>query len=579
MRYTVIDQEPSRVFPLYGRGNMGEVFPNVVTPLTGSLITGAARRSQEAALVGLGCLSRSHIDDSDGAITGVFGGYLYGNVSMMRVSAFRAPGMTIADVDQQLFGLSDAPPYVARRDDRSMRCTVRLGNSSTWSILRPDRGIVERDRAAAAAWIASLPPITGADDDQLIEIAKRLPPKFEEMMERLLRVSMFASVSRAVLERLTDGFVDASLVNRLTAGLGTIESAEPAFGLWRLGRTVAAATELTRAFDGGVDGLDARLRAHLRDGHPGRQATSEFLVAFDRFLSEHGSRGPDEWELASATWATDPGIALAAIDRLRHAPDDRDPIRARERLAAGRTEATRETMARVRGPRRAMLRRALLSAALHAAAREATKATFVRCLEPARLALRELARRHRIDRAELFLLTIDELPRFVRDPHASAGTLAERRAVRDELQARVPPFWFEGQVPPPDTWPLRSQGRSLDATPRTLTGMGVCPGTATGPARVITDPSAPGALEPGDILVAPLTDPAWTPLFLAVAGVVVDVGAQQSHAAIIARELGIPTVVSVLGASSTIADGTTITVDGTHGTVTVHPAVGVPHPL
>jgi pyruvate,water dikinase len=218
-----------------------------------------------------------------------------------------------------------------------------------------------------------------------------------------------------------------------------------------------------------------------------------------------------------------------------------------------------------------MLRRALLSTALHAAAREATKATFVRCLEPARLALRELAQRHRIDRAELFLLTIDELPRFVRDPHAFAATLVERRAVRDGLQARVPPFWFEGEVPPPDTWPLRAERRSIDTTPRTLTGMGVCPGTATGPARVITDPSAPGALEPGDILVAPITDPAWTPLFLAVAGVVVDVGAQQSHAAIIARELGIPAVVSVPGASLTIADGTTITVDGTHGTVTVHP--------
>ncbi len=564
MRYTVIDQEPSRIFPLYGRGNMGEVFPNVMTPLTGSLITGAARRSQEAALVGLGALSRSHIDDSDGAITGVFGGYLYGNVSMMRVSAFRAPGMTVADVDQQLFGLSDAPPYVARRDDRSLRCTVRLGNSSARSLLRPDRGVVERDRSAAAAWIAALPPIATADDDQLIEIARRLPEKFEEMMERLLRVSMFASVSRAVLERLTDGFGDPSLVNRLTAGLGTIESAEPAFGLWRLGRMVADSPVLTREFDAGVDGLDTRLR-HEASG------ASEFIAAFDRFLSVYGSRGPDEWELGSATWGTDPGIALAAIDRLRNAPAERDPVRARTRLAEDRAQATLETLGRLRGPRRALFRRAIDTAALHGAAREATKATFVRCLEPARLALRELARRHQIDRSELFLLTFDELPRFVEHPGAFADTLAERRTARDELQARVPPFWFEGEVPPPDTWVLRSERRSIDTAPRTLIGMGVCPGTATGPARVIMDPSAPGSLEPGDILVAPITDPAWTPLFLAVAGVVVDVGAQQSHAAIIARELGIPAVVSAPGASLTIADGTLITVDGTHGTVTIHP--------
>ena len=101
-------------------------------------------------------------------------------------------------------------------------------------------------------------------------------------------------------------------------------------------------------------------------------------------------------------------------------------------------------------------------------------------------------------------------------------------------------------------------------------GIGVCAGIATGTARVVIDPSRPGDLGPDDILVAPITDPAWTPLFLAVAGVVVDVGAQQSHAAIVARELGIPAAVSVEGASTTIPDGARVTVDGSTGTVTVH---------
>ena len=105
----------------------------------------------------------------------------------------------------------------------------------------------------------------------------------------------------------------------------------------------------------------------------------------------------------------------------------------------------------------------------------------------------------------------------------------------------------------------------------------MCAGCGNGHRRgSCTDPADPGALEPGDVLVAPITDPAWTPLFLAAAAVVVDVGAQQSHAAIVARELGIPAVVSVEGASHTIPDGTTITVDGTRGTVTVHPAPPAP---
>ncbi len=93
----------------------------------------------------------------------------------------------------------------------------------------------------------------------------------------------------------------------------------------------------------------------------------------------------------------------------------------------------------------------------------------------------------------------------------------------------------------------------------------MCSGVATGTARVVLRPSEPGELSPGDILVAPITDPAWTPLFLAVAGVVVDVGAQQSHAAIVSRELGIPAVVSATGASTTIPDGARVTVDGSTG--------------
>ena len=560
MRWTVIDNEPSRNFPIYCRGNTGEVYPNVMTPLSGSLVLRAAQRGQESVIIDLGFLSRSHLDDGDGAITGVFGGYLYGNVSMTRVAAARAPGMTVGDIDTQMFGLSDAPPYVPRPDDRSVRCTLRLGRKTAAGLLRPDRAFVERDRWRAAAWIASLPTIDGANDAQLIDVASHLPPKFEEMMAHLVLVSAYAGISRSLLEKLTDGFGDRSLVNHLTVGLGTIESAEPAFALWELGRHVASSAALASEFDRGLDGLHDR----LGDVDPG------FAAELHRFLTAFGSRGPDEWELASPTWGTDPSIALAAIDRLRNAPDDRDPARARERLAAGRAAAVAKTAARLPRHRRAVFRRALDTTALYAAMREATKATFVRCLEPARRSLHELARRHDLEPSELFLLTFDELDPFVRLPASFSAVFDERRATRDFLQARVPPFWFEGALPDPDTWQRRATRHEVNTDARTLRGMGVCPGIATGAARIVTDPAEPGELQPGDILVAPLTDPAWTPLFLAVAGVVVDVGAQQSHAAIIARELGIPAVVSVTGASSTIADGALITVDGDTGIVTVH---------
>ncbi len=109
---------------------------------------------------------------------------------------------------------------------------------------------------------------------------------------------------------------------------------------------------------------------------------------------------------------------------------------------------------------------------------------------------------------------------------------------------------------------------SLDVG-QTLTGTPGCPGVAQGRARVVTDPTRPADLRPGDILVAPATDPSWTPLFVPAAGVVVEVGAALSHAIIVSRELGIPCVTSAVDATRRIGDGTLISVDGDAGLVTV----------
>ena len=94
-------------------------------------------------------------------------------------------------------------------------------------------------------------------------------------------------------------------------------------------------------------------------------------------------------------------------------------------------------------------------------------------------------------------------------------------------------------------------------------------GVARGRARVVLDPSLAGDLEPGEILVAPQTDPSWTPLFLVSAGVVVDVGAMNSHAMIVSRELGIPCAAGVPDASRRIPDGAIVEVDGATGAVTI----------
>src|SRR5207248_6293317 len=101
-----------------------------------------------------------------------------------------------------------------------------------------------------------------------------------------------------------------------------------------------------------------------------------------------------------------------------------------------------------------------------------------------------------------------------------------------------------------------------------LRGSPASPGVVTGVARVIRSPQG-ARLDPGEILVAPSTDPGWTPLFLTAGGLVMEMGGMMSHGAVVAREYGIPAVVGVPEATERIASGQQITVDGSAGTVSL----------
>lgn len=104
-------------------------------------------------------------------------------------------------------------------------------------------------------------------------------------------------------------------------------------------------------------------------------------------------------------------------------------------------------------------------------------------------------------------------------------------------------------------------------TGNVLTGMGVAAGRASGSARLINHPDKGGKLQAGEVLVAPSTDPAWTPLFLRASAIVMETGGFISHGAIVAREYGIPAVVNVPGVMKILHDGQKITVDGDGGKI------------
>jgi pyruvate,water dikinase len=184
---------------------------------------------------------------------------------------------------------------------------------------------------------------------------------------------------------------------------------------------------------------------------------------------------------------------------------------------------------------------------------------------------RRMVERGAFDEIEDFgFLKAAEIDAFLADPHSFTDTVRERRAEYRRLQELVPPFIFEGHAEGPDTWARRDDpAEAALQAGESLAGMPGCPGVVEGIARVVLDSHDPTALEPGDILVAPITDPSWTPLFVPAGGVVVDVGAMLSHAIIVSRELGIPCVVSATDATRRIPHGARIRVDGNTGVVTI----------
>ena len=218
---------------------------------------------------------------------------------------------------------------------------------------------------------------------------------------------------------------------------------------------------------------------------------------------------------------------------------------------------------------------ALRSAQLFLSGRERYKTSCIMVVHEMRMALRELGRRL-VDRGaiddveQVFMLTNAELDAVRQHPDRFHDLLVDRWRRFQALFDLEPPFVVVDEPPALSSFHHRV-ARTVEpaASGAVLTGAAGSGGVASGRARVVLDPSDVTDLEPGDVLVAPQTDPAWVPLFVVASAVVVNVGAMGSHAMIVSRELGIPCVVSVQDATERIPDGAVVTVDGSAGTVTI----------
>ena len=567
-----ITQKPSKRYPIYTRGNAGEVWPEVAYPLTITLTNYAGVEATARAAIKAGVITSKDILEGPSCFGGVFAGYMYLNLSFGRMIAVRTPGTTIEKSDATYYGSEQqAPQYIAHKDDKNLLASLRIIRTG-WKMLNTNEvPSLDEDRELVRRWQQRLPDILQATDEEIVAALREIMQPAMDLFTNHLVITGQAGGAVQLLSTICEERLDdRSLALTLLGNLGDVDSAVPSFALWDLGRKVAKDPKLTDLFDEGTKGLEERLRNSYH--------ASTFVEDLDKFLLEFGSRGPNEWETACETWGTDPYSVLVLIDRMRLANSDKAPSHRAEKLAKNKEEALYLARTQLKGFRLWLFNKAFHASVTFSKARERSKTTIIDLIHVARLFTRELAKRTAQQREkgeliDLWYILETELDEFIRNPSAFDNQITERKQIRSELSKRVPPFIFEGDLPDPSLWQLREEIDPDDFKPLkvgdSLEGFGGCPGLAEGIARVVTDPSDPGPLGTGDILIAPLTDPSWTPLFVPAEAVVVDVGGQMSHAVIVSRELGMPCVVAVTNATQVIRDGSRIRVDGSSGVITI----------
>jgi pyruvate,water dikinase len=314
-----------------------------------------------------------------------------------------------------------------------------------------------------------------------------------------------------------------------------------------------------------------RLASEYRSG----ALPPKFQSVLEDFLRAYGHRGVAEIDLGLPRWSEDPTYILGVLanylrlDDPELAPDVQFRRAAREadEMVA---DLTRRASRKSR-PRGALVGFLLRRARALAGMREMPKFCIILLFARARALLwpvgEELAKAGRLESAEdIFFVCLTEARSALAGRDLRSVVRDRRADYEHELKRRHVPRVLLSD----GTEPTGEMDDALGTSDGILQGAPASGGVVTGLARVILDPTD-AYLEPGEILVAPSTDPGWTPLFLTAGGLVMEMGGAMSHGAVVAREYGIPAVVGVPDATERIATGQQITVDGSTGTIAIEP--------
>jgi len=546
--------------------NVGEALPGVATPMTWSVAGAFSEEGFRKAFATLGC----RVPKSARLVGNVHGRFYLNLSEFMRIAA-QVPWLDPRTL-VELGGGSGADEVAAQVLDVSHKgFYARL--PMTASRLLQQQLRLDEDVRKFEEWAERTLRLHHALDLAILpdEGLARTVIDSQAMLERTGTVMLTCASSslgahvalKTLLSRVSP--IDADrLAQALTAGVRDLESARPAIGLMRVAALAIAEPEARAAIERETTtGLDA-----IPDG-PTRRA----LVSF---LELYGDRAVREPELSTPRWKEDPRPVLTML-RVALRGEARDTHMA---LENARTQADAEmtrVLDRMNVFEQTALRHLVARAQKAARMRERMRGWVTRVLGLIREVLLDGERRllrlmpdiQDDERAmagsgapsvpSVFLLTVDELVAALRNARTDLAPLLRlRRAeyARDVLRPD-PPVTFVGA--PVDVQPPPASGDVLRGIPASS-------GVVQARVRVLRSADM-SAFQPGEILVVRTTDVGWTPLFLMAAGVVTELGGALSHAAIVAREFGVPSVVNVASVTRLLRTGDMVRVDGDQGTI------------
>jgi nucleoside-diphosphate-sugar epimerase/phosphohistidine swiveling domain-containing protein len=520
------DTDVDPAWSVYTAANTAEAFPGPMTPLSLELSLEAGRTTGalSADLLQMeGEVRRALIEEQ----TGSFGHTIYLNLSVLFATTPVLPGAEPAAWENLLFGVGSTAEVpkadmigqwgMARRLPRM----VAVIAGATSETRRMDREARRQQRDAA--YYAGL-------TDEKLQCQLRCT---RDEVVNAWAVAGLASLAVVPIVAIIEKQAGKRFATQFRGGTESLVSAGLIRGAHELSELACADASIATIL-AEPDPCVALNR--LEAEHP------RFAARLHGVIAEYGHRGPGETELINPVFADSPARLLDVVAKL---------TRTAERTVQPMPPA---------GPKLRLLAR--LGAGFQQS-RERARDAAVRHTHCYRLITREigsrLAREGVIQHPDdVFYLIRDEL---LQPPADVRRRVARRQAEQARLEKHRPPMNFV------ERWELRAEDFTEAAAGESLSGIPVSAGIAKGRVRVLTA-DLTSELQPDEVLVTEFTDIGWTPFFAHAAAVVVDTGAEMSHAAVVAREFGIPCVVGSIVGSRVLRTGHLVEVDGSSGRVT-----------